>query len=82
MVTHELWKERGKLRIRAQKEGELWFKKLRGKLKDLPDGTLVAINVSTGEFVTATNQNTLIANFKKRFGNSTGWVREIHGTHS
>jgi hypothetical protein len=50
--------------------------------KDLPDGTLVAINVDTGEFVTGTDQRTLLADFKKRFGNSPGWVREIYGTRT
>ncbi len=77
MATHDLWKGRQELQNLAQKKGEEWFQKLSPKIKHLPAGTLVAINVDTGEFVTAIDQQVLLADFKKQFGDTLGWVREL-----
>ena len=64
---------------RAQSEGNAIYEKLLPVLKQqgVKAGDLVAINIATGEFVTAETRLELLSSYKARFGQSVGWVREI-----
>jgi len=43
----------------------------------LKAGLFVAINIATGEFVTAETRLDLMGIYKERFGQSMGWVKRI-----
>lgn len=78
MPTHELWEGREELGQRAEEEGERWFAQLGDQLIAYPPGTLIGINVDTGEFVTGATHDELLLLFRERFGEDVlGWVREV-----
>jgi hypothetical protein len=64
---------------RAQSVGDAIYERLLPQFKELglEAGHFVAINIATGEYVTAESSLDLMASYKKKFGQSVGWVREI-----
>jgi hypothetical protein len=64
---------------RAQSEGNAIYERLlpEFKISGLRAGLFVAINIATGEFVTAETRMDLMASYKERFGKAVGWVRRI-----
>lgn len=63
----------------ARAEGERWLTALEPELSKLTKGTVIVINVATGEYETGQNQHEALRAYHARFGfNQTiGWVHEI-----
>jgi hypothetical protein len=64
---------------RAQSEGNAIYERLLPVFRQqgLKAGLFVAINIATGEFVTAETRLDLMGIYKERFGQSMGWVKRI-----
>jgi hypothetical protein len=64
---------------RAESEGNSIYQALLPvfKKQGLKPGVFVAINIATAEFVVAEGRLELMSSYKSRFGQSTGWVRQI-----
>ena len=64
---------------RAQSEGDAIYERLLPTFKErgVRAGLFVAINIATGDYVTAETRLELMPLYKGRFGQSMGWVRRI-----
>jgi hypothetical protein len=64
---------------RAQSEGNAIYERLLPIFKErgFKPGLFVAINIATGEFVTAETRLELMSSYKGKFGHSIGWVKRI-----
>jgi len=64
---------------RVQAQGDAIFERLlpRFQQQGLKAGTFVAIDIASGDFVSAGSSLDLMALYEKRFGKSVGWVREL-----
>ena len=63
----------------AQTEGKRWVGMLEPEFQSLPSGTVIVINVATGEYVTGPSQHDALKVYHRRFGfgQTVGWVHEI-----
>jgi hypothetical protein len=64
---------------RAQSEGNAIYERLLPVFKErgFKPGLFVAINIATGEFVTAETRLELMSFYKEKFGHAMGWVKRI-----